>query len=205
MVFDLLTKYQQSIVTLLTHYLNIFKQKKYSSIFIYSFNYTFKTDQYKIQPMKPLFFLLLFLVTLFAFNASSIRDITDKDLRLSLATHPELYDYSNFEFTHKVQTRYKNQNEMTFSYRFKRVATTHIAIIDGEETAVDNDFVNDCIDHQSRYECRFITEMGTIEYPHSNTGHYVLEKWGIFSRSNIKKKALDKETSHTLSHFTDLF
>ncbi len=155
--------------------------------------------------MKSLFFLFILLALIFAFNAAGIRDITEKDLRQSLMTHPELYTYSNFTFTNKVQTACKEYKEMRFSYSYTRTAIQHIALIDGEEVAVDNAFVNECIDHPLLYECRFITEMGTIEHPHSDQGLVVIEKWGIFSSSNIQKKALAPETAKTLSHVTDLF
>ena len=155
--------------------------------------------------MKSLLSLFILLVLIYAFNAAGIRDITDEDLRQSLMTHPELYSYSDFKFTNKVQTTFEEYKEMRFSYSYTRTALQHIAIIDGEEVAVDNAFVNECSDHPLLYECRFITEMGTIEHPHSDQGLVVIEKWGMFSKSNIQKKALEPETAKTLSHFTDLF
>jgi len=155
--------------------------------------------------MKSLFVVFVLLALIFAYNAVGIRDITDEDLRQSLMTHPELYAYSDFKFTNKVQTTFKEYKEMRFSYRYTRTAIQHIAIRDGEEVAVDNAFINMCSDFPQLYECRFVTEMGTVEHPHSDQGLVILEKGGIFSTSNIQKKILAPETAKTLSRFTELF
>ena len=160
--------------------------------------------------MKPLIFLTIFMIVLLTFSISNVREVTDNDLKASLCEYPELYDYSDFHFSNRVETTTDQQTEVTFEYRYTRTAKSHIAIIDGKSVAVNNDFVNTCTEYaqvfeQEKCECQFVTEIGTVEHAQGSHGVVVIDKWGLFSTSNIQKKVLSKETFNFLSAFLKLF
>ena len=150
------------------------------------------------------------MIVLLAFSRSNVPEVTNDDLKSSLSDYPELYDYSDFSFSNRVETRNDQQTEVSFEYRYTRTAKSHIAVVDGEFIAVDNDFVNTCTEYLQVFdkvtcECQFITEMGTVEQVQGSHGVVVIDKWGLFSVSNIQKKVLSKETFNFLSAFVKLF
>jgi len=160
--------------------------------------------------MKPLIFLALFLVALLLLTTSDIKEVSDEDLIASLSEHPELYDYYDFSFSDKKIIRYKDRTEVEFAYRFTRQAKKHIAIVEGESIAVDNSFVNSCLDHSlsSFYgsdPCQFVTEMGTIEQLQGDHAYLTLDRWGRFSVHNMQKTLLSEKVFGFLTRFTDLF
>ena len=160
--------------------------------------------------MKPLIFLTIFMIVLLAFSRSNVPEVTNDDLKNSLSDYPELYDYSDFHFSNRVETSTDQQTEVTFEYRYTRTAKSHIAIIDGNFVAVDNDFINTCTEYLQVFEkekcdCQFVTEIGTVEHAQGSHGVVVIDKWGLLSTSNIQKKVLSEETFNFLSAFLKLF
>jgi len=160
--------------------------------------------------MKPLLLLTVFMIVLLAFTRSDVREVTNEDLKSHLTKYPELYIYSDFHFSDRVESSNEQKREVAFKYRYTRTAKEHIAFIDGQPTAVDNDFVNNCSEYaqvygEERYECRFITEMGTKEQAEGSHGVLVVDKWGHLSTSNIQKKVLSEETFNFLNAFLELF
>jgi len=161
--------------------------------------------------MKPLIFLVLFLVALLLFTTSDIKEVSDEDLIASLSEHPELYDYYDFSFSDKKIIRYKDRTEVEFAYRFTRQAKRHIAIIEGESVAVDNAFVNSCFEHTfaaSSYgsdPCQFVTEMGTVEQVQGDHAYLTVDRWGRFSLHNLQKALLSEKVFGFLTRFITIF
>ena len=156
-----------------------------------------------------IFLVVLAIITL-AVSMSNARTTSDADLTNYLATHSNLYNYSDWHITNRVDTEFQDYIEIEFAYRYKRRAKTHIAVIRGVYLSVDNAFVNNCIDHPYTFQsitedCEFVTEMGTIESVESDHTSVIIDKWGVLSRDNLEKSLLSKETFHFLNGLLNVF
>jgi hypothetical protein len=155
--------------------------------------------------MKIMFFLAILAVVFLSLKISRPETVTSDDLISTLSKHAELYDYSQWEITSRTDTEFEDYVEIEFAYRYRRIAKTHIAIIRGDYTSVDNAFVNDCIEHKEKFDCRFVTEIGTVEYVQSDHARVIIDHWGVFSRDNFRNKLLSKKTSGFLNRLLNLF
>jgi len=160
--------------------------------------------------MKFLAFLVVLILVALAITVPSSQTITDDDLAFYLEEYPELYNYSEWYITNRVETEFQDHTKIEFAYRYKRTAKTHIAVIHGVSISVDNNFVNNCLDYPNRsdigeYDCSFITEMGTVEDVESDHTQIIVDKWGVFSRDNLQQNLLSKETYTFLSGLLDIF
>ena len=155
-------------------------------------------------------FLMILVVLIVVAIVQSPKKVSDADLLNVLYVYPELYVYSNGYINKRVDTPFKDHVEIEFAYGYTQTAKTHIAIIKGETVAVDNAFVNNCVDsiqlyHEDRSECRLITELGTIESVTSDHTRIVVDHFGVLSRDNLHKAILSKETFSFLSRIVSLF
>ena len=154
--------------------------------------------------MKLFIFMVVLAIAGLAVSMSSPKNITDEDLAAYIAEYSELYDYSDWMISDRVDTEYRDYTEIEFSFRCERRAKTHIAMIKGIYTPVDNTFVNNCFDHSGAIEgCAFITEIGTVESVESDHISVIVDRWGILSRDNLQKGLLSKETFHFLDRLLD--
>ena len=156
-----------------------------------------------------IFFIVLVIITLSVLMLGS-RHISDADLTVYLTEYPKLYNYGNWSITNRVENEFQDYTEIEFSYRYTRTAKTHVAVIKGVYIAVDNAFVNNCVDHpytlESREDdCAFITEIGTVESVESDHTSVIVDKWGILSRNNLEQSLRSKETFYFLSGVLNLF
>ena len=159
--------------------------------------------------MKFLLFLVVFIFILFAITMPSSKTVSDADLTFYLEEYPELYDYSQWYISKRKDTEYKDYIEIEFAYRYKRTAKTHIAVIEGVATSVDNTFINNCIDNPTSAwgedDCSFITEIGTVEDVESDHTSVIVDKWGVLSRDNLQTNLLSKETHNFLTGVLNIF
>ena len=160
--------------------------------------------------MKSLLIIAVVVIVALAVSMSGPNKVTDADLIATVEMYPELYEYSDWKINHRSEKVLKDHTEISFGYSYKQRAKTHIALIDGRYVAVDNAFVNGCVDyeqafHDDLYECRFITEMGTVAYVKSDHTSVVVDHWGVLSRDNLQKALLSKETFGFLNGFVRLF
>ena len=159
--------------------------------------------------MKFFFFFVILILVLFVITIPSSRTVSDADLTVYLEEYPELYDYSQWHISDRNDTEFQDYIEIEFAYRYKRTAKTHIAVIAGVATSVDNAFVNNCIDNPTsdwgENDCSFVTEIGTVEDVESDHTTVVVDKWGVLSRDNLQTHLLSKETFNFLSGLLNIF
>ena len=157
--------------------------------------------------MKYLLFFVVFILVIFAMSMPSSHTVSDEDLTFYLEEYPELYNYTEWHISNRKDTEFEDYIEIELAYRYKRTAKTHVAVIKGVSISVDNDFVNNCIDHPTQLEwgendCSFVTEIGTMEDVKSDHTTVVVDKWGVLSRDNVQTHLLSKKT---YSFLTGLF
>lgn len=137
------------------------------------------------------------------------KEVTDDELIAVLSEYPELYRYDNWQISERKERVLKEYTEITFAYKYRRTAKMHIAYLEGMTTGVDNAFFNACVDSnrrlEDRYECRFITEIGTVETVENDKAMVVVDHFGLLSRNNLQKRLLSEKVYFFLNNVLSQF